>query len=169
MHPRDGVVVVVNVRNGLHQKVAGKVGWPEDWWPTLSCKPRYSTAQASLFTPAPTLCASLSLANDPSSGPRTLSLPTNHKPRSSPTTTTTPSLLNHSRPTLHPLPPPPVVHPDGRPHGHLSHRICHRNSNHTRIPHSHSEVEARRHLCLRPGHVRRLRTGLQRRHRVSGV
>ena len=35
MHPRDGVVVVVNVRNGLHQKVAGKVGWPEDWWPTL--------------------------------------------------------------------------------------------------------------------------------------
>jgi hypothetical protein len=35
MHPRDGVVVVVNVRNGLHQKVAGKVGWPENWWPTL--------------------------------------------------------------------------------------------------------------------------------------
>jgi hypothetical protein len=35
MHPRDGVVVVVNVRNGLFQKVAGKVGWPENWWPTL--------------------------------------------------------------------------------------------------------------------------------------
>jgi hypothetical protein len=35
MHPRDGVVVVVNVGNGLHQKVAGKVGWPANWWPTL--------------------------------------------------------------------------------------------------------------------------------------
>jgi hypothetical protein len=35
MHPRDGVVVVVNVCDCLHQKVAGKVGWPEDWWPML--------------------------------------------------------------------------------------------------------------------------------------
>ena len=35
MHPRDGVVVVANVRNGYTKKVADKVGWPVNWWPTL--------------------------------------------------------------------------------------------------------------------------------------
>lgn len=39
MHPRDGVVVMVNVPNGLHQKVAGNVVWPENWWPTLEVAP----------------------------------------------------------------------------------------------------------------------------------
>jgi hypothetical protein len=48
MHPRDGGVVVVNVRNGLHQKVAGKVGWPENWWPTLARRRHASLSQERL-------------------------------------------------------------------------------------------------------------------------
>ena len=37
--------MVVNVPNSLHQKVAGKVGWPENWWPTLECQGQYQVVE----------------------------------------------------------------------------------------------------------------------------
>jgi hypothetical protein len=63
--------VVANVRNGYTKYVADKVGWPVNWWPTLTVGWAHAPGSGFL-TPAHSLCSPQALKTTPLAHPHHL-------------------------------------------------------------------------------------------------